>query len=793
MDVGWQLAASASREPRAECRTKARIAPMVRFRRRVAGAIILFSLLPALATAQQKRLTLDDLYDPQTRVDFTGTVLTGLVWLDDDHYLHVRGGRAEQPADWQKVHAASGKVTAFLDLARLEAALAALPGVSPAEARRLAGRTSLLVDRPRPSTPLSSSDNGAGRALSPQKDALLMRVADDLYHYRVADGRLVRLTDAPGDEEDPAFSPDGRLVAYTRGGNLFVVDVAAQRERQLTTDGGPQRFNGRFDWVYQEEIYGRGTFRAFWWSPDSSRLAFLQLDQHAVPEITLLDHIPARQATEVFDYPKAGDPNPVVRLGVVRAAGGPVTFIDTSKYSAADHLIVNVAWTPDSNGVLYSLQDREQTWLDLNRASVEDGATTTLLRETTKAWVDNQGDPTWLDDGTFLWMSERSGWKHLYHYRADGTLVKQVTDGAWEARTVHGVDRAGWIYFSGTERSHVGSDVYRVKVDGSGLARLTQRPGSHGATFNPSLTAFVGTWSDVTTPVQTRLHRADGGDVRVIEENRVKALADYRLSTPEFVQVVSRDGFVMEGLLIKPPDFDPSRKYPVYQHTYAGPHSQQVRNAWAGTTYMFHQFLAQQGIVVFVLDNRTASGKGAESAWPAYLRLGEAELADLEDGVSWLKGQPWVDATRIGLNGWSYGGFMVSYALTHSRSFAMGIAGGAVTDWRLYDSVYTERFMRMPQNNPEGYARTAPVRKAKDLHGRLLLIHGLMDDNVHAQNTVQFAYELQKAGKAFELMLYPKSRHGVTDPALARHMRQTMVDFILRTLAPQAPAPAGTR
>jgi dipeptidyl-peptidase-4 len=240
----------------------------------------------------------------------------------------------------------------------------------------------------------------------------------------------------------------------------------------------------------------------------------------------------------------------------------------------------------------------------------------------------------------------------------------------------------------------------------------------------------------------------------------------------------------MEAMLIKPPDFDPSKKYPVFQQTYAGPHAQTVVNRWGGAGAMFNQYLAQLGIVVWACDNRSASGKGAESAWVAYQRLGETELADIEDGLAWLKKQPWVDGTRIGINGWSYGGFMTSYALTHSKSFAMGIAGGSVTDWHLYDSVYTERFMKMPQNNPDGYERTSVVKAARNLSGRLLLLHGLIDDNVHAQNTVQFAYELQRAGKPFELMLYPKSRHGVSDPALVRHMRLLMVDFINRTLKP---------
>jgi dipeptidyl-peptidase-4 len=234
--------------------------------------------------------------------------------------------------------------------------------------------------------------------------------------------------------------------------------------------------------------------------------------------------------------------------------------------------------------------------------------------------------------------------------------------------------------------------------------------------------------------------------------------------------------------MIKPPDFDPAKKYPVWSYTYSGPHAPQVRNAWSGPRYMWHQMLAQKGYIIWICDNRTASGKGAESAWPVYKNMGELELRDLEDGVSYLKSQPFVDGSRIGLWGWSYGGYMTSYAVTHSNSFKIGIAGGSVTSWDLYDSIYTERYMQTPQKNPEGYKRSAPLNASSNLNSKLLLIHGAMDDNVHFQNTIKFAYELQKAGKPFQLMTYPKARHGVTDPVQVKHMYSMMTDFILSNL-----------
>ena len=716
----------------------------------------------------QQQLTVDAIFHPAQRVDFDGSPPRNLAWLDDDHYL--------QPApDGRlfKVDAASGERELLLDPDAMAAAIAALPGIGAGEARRLA----------RQRRPLLSTVDG-------DRPAVAFSFANDLYHYQPDGARVVRLTRTPEEEEEISFSPDGRLLAFVRDHDLHVADVEDGRAHALTTDGSADVRNGLLDWVYQEEIYGRGNFRGYWWSPDSTQLAFLQLDDSRVPEFTIVDHIEYHPEVEHWEYPKAGDPNPAVRLGIVRAAGGDVTWVELDEYAPSQPLIVDVGWTPDSRSVVFQVQDREQTWLDLNLAFPDSGRTTRLLRETTEAWVNVNGPPRWLADGSFLWLSERSGWKHLFHYGADGKLLKQVTSGEWELRTLHGMDEdAGWIYWSGTERSHIGSDVYRVRLDGSRLTRLSERSGSHAARFNPGFTHYIDTWSTLSTPPQVRLHAADGAETRAIDLNPADVLAEYGLSEPELLQVPNRDGFRMEAIMIKPPDFDPARRYPVYQHVYGGPHVQRVRDRWSRSTYMFWQLLAQRGLIVWVLDNRTASGKGAVSTWPVYRNFGESELRDIEDGIDWLARQPYVDATRIGIEGWSYGGFMVSYALTHSDRFAMGIAGGSVTDWRDYDTIYTERYMLMPQNNPDGYWRSAPRFAAADLTGALLLVHGTMDENVHMQNTLQFAYELQKAGKPFEMMVYPRSRHRLGGADQEHHRHVTMLDFVRRHLRPESGEP----
>ena len=728
-------------------------------------ALYLFAW-PSAAPAQDKLITLDDLFDPVKKVDFGGAPPAALRWLrDGQSYLQFKSDPETGAGQLMRVDAVSGRAMAFYDAAKMERAFASVAAMSAEDARRLSRLASYRMNE--------------------QETAALINHANDLFYYVFGGDRVMRLTNTPEGEEGEEFSPDGRMVSFARNNNLYVVDLATGAERALTGDGSPKIFNGRLNLVYQEELYGRGNFKGYWWSPDSTRIAYLQLDDRPVAEFTLVDHIPHFQDVETTPYPKAGDPNPTVRVGVVAAAGGATRWVDMFKYAGAEPLVVRVGWRPDGRRVVYEVQDRAQTWLDVNYADPATGRTETVLRETSKTWVvvENVELPVWLKDGTFLITSERDGWKHVYHYKADGTLVRQVTDGRWEARVLSGVDEAaGFVYFTGTRDSHVAPQVYRVRLDGTGLTRISQSAGTHAANFNPQKTLFIDTHSDVNTPPQVRLHNSDGALARVIDENRVAALGQYRLSKPELLQVKTRDGFVMEAMMIKPAGFDPAKKYPVMSFTYGGPQRPQVRDAWGGVTYMWYQMLAQKGYLIWVLDNRTASGKGAESAWPVYRNVGELELRDLEDGLSYLKSLPYVDGARVGLSGWSFGGFMTSYALTHSKSFKIGIAGGSVTDWRLYDTICTERFMNTPQNNPEGYRRSSVIAAAKDLHGKLLLVHGMMDDNVHMQNTVQLAYELQKAGKAFELMLYPKSRHGVADPHLLKHMRAMMTDFIVRNL-----------
>ena len=734
-------------------------------------SLLVFAFCVPLA-AQQNLLTLDEIYSPdaKVRINFNGNPPMGLRWMKDNvHYLWFKRppdaaferGPGAARGEWLVVNALTGEEKPLFDVAKMEAAFAKLPGFTAEQPRQIAHLRSY--------------------GFNADDTAVLINFSHDLFYYKLDSDTAIRLTNNPDVEEGEELSPDGKLVAFVRNYNLFVVDIATQKERALTKDGNSNLYYGRLDWVYQEEVYGRGNYGAFWWSPDSSRLAYLKIDESPVKGFPVVDHIPYDQVVEDTKYPLAGAPNPTAELGVVSAAGGTTHWVNNFKYEGGQFLITRVGWTPDGQKLVYEVQDREQTWLDLNVAPDPDHPQT-LIHETSKAWVDVSELPAWLKDGSFLWLSERTGWKHLYHYSADGKLIGPVTSGNWEIRRFFGVDEAhGLVYFSSDEYNEIGNQTYRAKPDGADRTRVTEGEGTHNTLFNPDFSLYIDSWSDAATPVQVRLDKADGTMARVIDENRVEKLKEYKLSRWEFYKVPTRDGFVMEAQMLKPPDFDPHKKYPVFSYTYSGPHTPQVHDAWRLGDGMWFQMLAEKGYIIWICDNRSASGKGVQSVWPIYEHFGRLELRDLEDGVAWLKKQSYVDGTRIGLSGWSFGGFMTSYALTHSTDFKIGISGGTVTDWRDYDSIYTERYMRMPQNNIEGY-QDGPRQNAKNLHGKLLLIHGDIDDNVHMANTIQFIYELEKADKQFELMIYPKSRHGVVDPALVRHMRELMTDFILKNL-----------
>lgn len=699
-----------------------------------------------------KPITFETIYDPNEKENFQGSPISGLTWLEDgEHYLQVRNGQL------YKVHSESGRSISFFDPNALAKGLKNLPTIDEKTAQSLSKRTRFTMN--------------------PERSAVLINYENDLYYCTLDGKQAVRLTSSPGEEKLSSFDPGGKFVAFVRDKNLYVIDIATQTERALTTCGGGIISNGETDWVYFEEVYGR-RWRAFWWSPDSSAIAFMQFDDRPVNAFTVVNNTKKRQEVEETPYPRAGEPNPKVRVGVVSVAGGPVRWIELDNYLEGTYLITGVGWIPDSKKVFFFVQDRAQTWLDFYTASKHGGELNRLFRETTDAWVDVPDSPKFLSDGSFLWFSQRTGWKNLYLYDKGGKLKHVVTKGEWEARRLNHLDeKNGWIYFTGTRDSHISENLYRVKLSGSKIRRLTKPRGNHRVNVSPNGKYFIDTWSNSSTPTKVVLYGINRRKIRMLDTNPVYKREEYRFGRYEQFQIETRDGFLLEASLVKPPDFDMTKKYPVWFMTYGGPHSPTIRNAWSRRMARDHM-LAQMGILVFRCDPRSASGKGACSAWTVYKQLGVLELKDIEEAIEWLKNKPYVDGDRIGMSGHSYGGFMTAYALTHSELFAGGIAGAPVTDWHLYDSIYTERYMDIPQNNLEGYEKTSVIKAAKNIHGKLLIVHGAIDDNVHIENTLKFIHALQQTDKEFETMIYPKSRHGIG----GMHYNRLVVNFIKNVL-----------
>ena len=721
---------------------------------------------------ENKLLTLEDIYDPGRKGIFEGKSTSLRKWVSDDHYMELinhEDKNDEENSLWRRIDARTGEGVALYDLAVMRTAIEESAGVSALDATEMS----------RPSKHRLNSD----------QTAALIEHNGTLAYYRFGSDRIT-LCDTDIDMEAGAgFSPNGSWISYIKNDNIYVTKVPGETTHALTTRGGGSVLAGRLDWVYQEELYGRGNFTGHWWSPDATHIAFLELDTSQVREHWIPDHV-SNQQDQKIHYPRAGESNPTVRLGVVSVPEGHTRWIDTSKYDSIDHLIVRVAWAADGASILFQVQDREQQWLDLVGAEPKTGQARTIFRETTPAWVESLDNPHWLEDGSFVWLSERSGWRHIYHYNEIQDAPKPVTSGDWDVRKIYGIDTVQhWIYFSATEHSPIAAHTYRIRPDGSGLERLTDREGTHASTFSPTFRYFIDSWSNAVTPPEVRLHRVlHQGDDETIDEGEilnthsVPNLSIYAWGRTELTNVSARDGFKLPGMLIRPPDFDPNRKYPVLCHVYGGPMTPKVQDAWGGSIHAWHHMLAQRGAIVWVLDNRSSSGRGAVASWPIYRRVGEMELSDLEDGITWLKSQRYVDPERLGIWGWSFGGYLTAYAMTHSALFRMGIAGAPVTDWNLYDSIYTERYMSRPSNNPEGYRNSSVLEGADKLHGKLLILHGTMDENVHIEHSMQLVHKLQKADKDFETMFYPQAKHKIEDPEQLYHMQGVMTNFVLENL-----------
>ena len=632
-----------------------------------------------------------------------------------------------------------------------------------------------------PSAEKQTQATGLGRHASaeyqwaPNGTALLFQGPTALVWYDLNSQTPRTLVSGSKEIADPKISPDGHSVSFLRDHNLWLVGVADAKERAFTQGGSEEIRKGELDWVYPEELE---ITTAYWWAPDSSAIAYLEMDETKVAKYPLVSFSSTIGEAEEERYPPAGGANPAVHVFVAPVNGAEARRMDTGENT--DIYVARVNWLPDSKHVAIQRLNRAQTVLDLLVADAATGQTRTLLTEKDEYWINISNDLRFLKDGKrLLWSSERSGYRHLYLYDLEGKQLAQLTKGEWEVTGADAIDESrNLVYFTATAKSPLERHLFRVGLEGSAVSRITIHDGTHGVNMAPDASVFVDTFSDAMNPPRQELARADGSRLKVINENKVAELATYHLSPVQFLTLKTHDGVLLNGMMIKPPDFDAKRKYPVIVYTYGGPHAQVVLNAWGGRTFLWHEFMAQKGFIIFVLDNRGSAGRGHVFEEPIHFRLGAQELADQRDGVAYLKSQPYVDPDRIGIWGWSYGGHMTLHAMFEAAGdFKAGFAGGPVTDWHFYDTIYTERYLGLLPQREESYRESSPIQHVEGLKGKLLIAHGTGDDNVHFSNTLSVLNALIEAGKYPEVMPFPGRGHGVSDPSARVVLMRRVAQF----------------
>ncbi|HET8865081.1 MAG TPA: S9 family peptidase [Gracilimonas sp.] len=606
---------------------------------------------------------------------------------------------------------------------------------------------------------------------------------ENYYVYDIAANRLTKLTQSEEKQQYAELSPEGDRAAFVQDNNLFWVDLTTGKETQITNDGEFNKIiNGASDWVYEEEF---GFAKAWFWSPNGDKIAFYKFNEERVKEFFMTEWGEIYPEAVKFKYPKAGEENSIVSIHVYDLDSGETVTMDVGEET--DQYIPRVNWTRDNNILAISRMNRLQNRQELLFADASTGTTEVIISEESDTWIDVHDNLYFLQNGKqFITTSEKDGYNHIYLYSMEGEELQQVTEGEWDVTNFIGHDERNYrLYFVSTEESPLQRHLYSARVDGERKRKLTEGEGWHTINMSGDFKYFIGSWGDYNKPTEVALYGQEGRKIRTLEANSdlSQTLEEYSFIEKEFM-TLDVNGSALNAYMIKPAGFDSTQQYPVLMYVYGGPGSQTVtRNFESGIRPMWHQFLANQGYIIVSVDNRGTGGRGSDFKKQVYKKLGQLETADQIEAAKIIADLPYVDEDRIGIWGWSYGGYMSSLVLAEgSDVISTAIAIAPVTDWRFYDTIYTERFMQTPRQNPEGYDNGSPLKKASQIEGNYLIVHGTGDDNVHYQNTIGMIDALVAADVDFETMIYPNRNHGIYGGNTRRHLYRLMTNFILENL-----------
>ncbi|WP_445721528.1 S9 family peptidase [Flavobacterium sp.] len=604
----------------------------------------------------------------------------------------------------------------------------------------------------------------------------------DYFVYDIPTKNLTKFTDKQ--IQEPTFSADGSKIAYAFENDLYVYDVVSKTHLQITTDGKKNAIiNGITDWVYEEEF---AFVKAYDWNMSGDKIAFIRFDETEVPEFSMDMYNEGLYPSQyVFKYPKAGEKNANVSLHVYDLKSNVSKKINLGDYN--DFYIPRIKWTNEANILSVQVMNRHQNNLDLHFVDANSGNTEIVLNETDKAYIDITDNLTFLEDNSFIWTSEKDGFNHIYHYDKSGKLKKQITSGKWEVTNYYGFDEKNkTIYYQSVENGSINRDVYSVKINGKSKTRLSSKTGTNNAIFSPNFQYFINTYSSaINAPLYTLNESKSGNTIKEIVSNNEaeEKLARYNVAPKEFFTLTTEKGHELNAWMIKPKNFDASKKYPVFMYQYSGPGSQSVANQWNSYNDYWYYMLAQKDYIIVCVDGRGTGYKGAAFKKCTYKELGKFEVEDQIDAAKVIGNYAYVDQSRIGIFGWSYGGFMSSNCIFQGADvFKTAIAVAPVTSWRYYDSIYTERYMQTPQENASGYDNNSPINHVEKLKGNYLLIHGTADDNVHVQNTMKMVEALIQANKQFDWAIYPDKNHGIYGGKTRLQLYTKMTNFILEKL-----------